>query len=212
MPSITAISSSKRDATRLIVKVDGKSAVTLSAERVAELNLAVDRQWTAELARRARQAAAYDKALRHAVRLLHRRPLSVAHLRQRLEHAEHGAEAIERVVGHLSRIGLLDDAALGRALIDELRGREPAGAELLRAKLAQRGLEEALVDQLIAESSRATDAVADARRLVERRARSLANVDAVTRQRRLWSLLARRGFDQDTIEAVLGDVVEMDAE
>ncbi len=49
----------------------------------------------------------------------------------------------------------------------------------------------------------AMDEVAAARKVIDQAARRTAALEPRVRRRRLWSLLARRGFDGDTIERAL---------
>jgi len=73
--------------------------------------------------------------------------------------------------------------------------------------LTQRGLDRALIDRLLdADRPRPEDAVQGAADLARKTLRTLGRFDPPTRKRRLWAMLARRGFDTDTIEAALRSV------
>ena len=206
---VTAIEPTKRDPDRLTIKVAGKVVTTLGRRRVEDLGLAVGTPWTGELAAAVTDAAAFDKALRDATRRLARRPMSRRQVRDKLHERDHAPEAIDRTLHRLDELGLLDDAAFGRMLIDELRRARPAGDRLLLHKLRQKGLDPGLAERLVRESASARDPVADARAVIDKAMPRLARLDDATRRRRLYGTLARRGFDADTIAgaiaASLGD-------
>ncbi|MCX5658946.1 MAG: regulatory protein RecX [Planctomycetota bacterium] len=218
---ITHLTPSPRDAKRVAVRVNNKPVATLPASAVAELGLAVGGAWGEALAERVRDAAAFDAALRKAAKQIDRRARSAQQARDAMARQGLDEAMAGRVIDRLKALGLIDDAALGRALIEETLARQPAGAALLRAKLQRRGLDEEMINQLVgggddiqrdaaaANSSGDSSDVprpsglADARRLAVQTLPKLARFDAATRLRRLAGLLARRGFDADTIESAL---------
>lgn len=220
MPAlITHLTPSPRDPKRIALRVNNKPVATLPASAVAELGLVVGGEWDESLAAGVREAAAFDAALRKAAKQVDRRARSAREVRDALARAGHDEAMSARVVDRLSQLGMIDDAALGKALIDETLARQPAGLALLRAKLLRRGIDETTIDRLIgagdvirrdaddaaasADEPPRASGVADARRLALQRLPSLARFDSATRLRRLAGLLARRGFDADTVEAAL---------
>ncbi len=205
MQHITAIKPTRNDPARHTIRAGGKVVATLNDASVKALGLAVGMDWTEELAERVGEAAAKDKAMRDAMRMIGRRALSRGMLAERLARKGYDPEHIDGVVGRLSERGLLDDDAFGRLVVRAELQRKPAGARLLRHKLAQKKVPRELADRLLGEELAERDLVAEARDLAERRLRTAAmqRCDRATRQRRLWSLLGRRGFDVDTIRAAL---------
>jgi regulatory protein len=207
-PSITAITTTRQNPERATIRVGRRVVGTLSWRRIDALDLHVGQTWDPPLAARLDEAIAADKALRSARRRLNRRPLSETELRRKLAGDEHPAGAIDEVVEELSRLGMLDDARLGRALIDETLARKPAGPKLLRDKLRRRGLGRELVDDLLAEHRDPGRDVDGAAELARRRLPALTRYDPATRRRRLWGLLARRGFEPDVIDQAVRDVLQ----
>jgi regulatory protein len=207
---ITALALSRRDPDRVTIKVSGKLVANLSANLVAELRLAVDQPWSGALAEQVAAAVEYDRAMREAMRRLGRRPLSTQQLRQHLTQRGHGEQAVQRAVGRLTELGLLDDAAFGRELIRQITARKAAGPRLLQTKLLQQGLDRSTVEDLLAETAAGAPEeapLAQAAELARKKLHSLARLDPAARTRRLWGLLARRGYDPDTIQTVLRHVL-----
>lgn len=224
---ITAV----RDSPRMMqLVVDGRLVARLSLASVCRMNLSVGQAWTDELAERVWQMQQVESALQQAGRWIARRAMSRRQMVARLEKAGHEPTLVGLVMDRLKELGLLDDESLGRTLIDELRRRRQAGPTLLKKKLLDRGLDEELADRLIEQAiethgqeNGVAPSVAgmtgQAYSLAQARLAAWSRLPWATRQRRLASLLQRRGYDESTIEEVLGqcglspsDVPQGDAE
>lgn len=208
MKTITAITPARSSTRRAVVKVDGKPVATLSLNLIGELGLATDQPWDETIASKVHAAADYDRAYRAATTRLNRRQLSTYQLSQKLAQLGHSAPVLDRVIARLTDLGFLNDHALGQAMIQSIMSRKPAGPRFLRAKLRQCGLPADLVDRLIQETTVDTQTAVDqATALARRKLKTMAaNLDPAVRRRRLWGLLARRGFDGDTIEQAISQL------
>ncbi len=148
-------------------------------------------------------------ARRAALKMLERRALSRAELRQKLIGKGHDVDVVDGVVAALAGERHVDDRALAESVVRlELR-RMPAGTRLLEAKLARRGIGEALAREVVAEAVRAREGDADAEVVARRKLRGLPSGLAVeVKRRRLLGVLSRRGFTGEeargAVERVLG--------
>ena len=172
---------------------------------IADLGLAVGVRWDDALAGRVADAERYDKALSAAMTRLNRRAMSTKQIVQKLSHLGHDELVVGRVIDRLTELSVLDDEALGGSLIRAANARRPAGPRLLRAKLHQRGIPQAIVDRLLAVADAdPAHAIARALELARKKHRALdPQLHPATRARRLWGLLARRGFEAETIRDAL---------
>ena len=153
------------------------------------------------------------------------RPRSVAETRRRLRSHGYRDELIERVLGRLLEFGYLDDEAFGQAWLESRDRAHPRGEAALRRELAQKGLERETIDVLLreraAQLAESAASAADigggeptaepdvqaARRLLARRRRGYEReADPRRRRARAYALLARYGFDPDTIREALVDL------
>lgn len=212
--AITAIEPVKDHPAMRTIKVAGRTAGRLSARSVEAMGLAVGQGWTAELAARVAEAEEFEHCLRRASRWIDRRAMSRAEVARKLAALpEPPTPAVrERVLERMEQLTLLDDAALGRALIEELRGKGKAGPALLRAKLLARGIDETLAEQLVEATAETGDPLEPARAAARKKTASLAHLPGPVAARRLAGMLARRGFSEDVvqrvIEEILGDVTD----
>ena len=80
----------------------------------------------------------------------------------------------------------------------------------VQQELAKRGVTREISDEAIETVfvEEGVDEEASIERVARKKLRSLSSVDAPTRKRRLFSFLARRGYDSDAIGRVLRIVLE----
>lgn len=143
---------------------------------------------------RGEEESARDLALR-----LLARPRTEQQLRLALARRGYGEEVRERVLARLRELGLVDDLAYARAYVGEVLSRRPAGAAVLAARLAQRGVSRDHIAQALAEVG-AGEALEAARRA----ARAwLARHPGRADPNHLAAHLARRGFDWDVVREVV---------
>lgn len=156
--------------------------------------------------RRERRAAVEDPetVLEAAARFLEARSRSVAEVRRRLTTAGYRPELIDGAIARLTELGMLDDATFARSWVESRDRARPRGERALRAELGLKGIERAVVDEVIGERASAAgpdepgvDRTA-ADRLLARQARTLDRVaDPRVRRQRAYALLARNGFAPD---------------
>ena len=169
--------------------------------------------------RRERRATIDDPALvlEAAARFLEVRARSVAEVRRRLGQAGYRSDLVEGAIGRLTELGMLDDATFARAWIESRDRARPRGEIALRRELTLKGVDRAVVDELLEERRDTGDAAAGgvdlaaAERLLARHERALAReTDPRSRRRRAYALLARNGFDPSTSSAAAAALVLAD--
>jgi len=161
--------------------------------------------------RRERRATVDDPAvvLEAAARFLEVRARSVAEVRRRLGQAGYRSELVEDAIVRLTELGMLDDASFARTWIESRDRARPRGEIALRRELALKGVDRAVVDELLDErrdvggpASAGGADLAAAERLLARHERMLAREpDPRSRRRRAYALLARNGFDPEVSSA-----------
>jgi len=148
-----------------------------------------------------------EAAREAALKLLERARRTRSDLARRLAERGYDAPTIEQALERLARVGLVDDVEYARAFLHERLGRRAAGRRRLEQELRARGVTPADVagafERLAEEDPGARDEVEAARRAVAQAERRYRGLDPQLRRRRLYALLARRGFDPDTIAAAL---------
>lgn len=132
-----------------------------------------------------------------ALHAITRRGQSRAEVAALLARRELPSDVIEAELDRLSAVGLIDDEALARDLVDRLRSRKKLGASALRAELQRRRLDRDTIEAALAsEADEDTDTMLD--ELARDRARRLGGLDRATAERRLIDYLARKGHSGST--------------
>jgi regulatory protein len=208
MNLVTQISEHPRKPGRYVIDVDGREFAIVNADVLADtkvrLGVVVDDALTARLLDAAEDIAMYDRALN----LLAFRARSARELQRRLTMKGESRERAERVITRLRDVGLIDDADFARQVA---RSKVSSGASRrrLQQELFKRGVASDVADQAVNQvlEEEEVDEVAVAERVARKRLPSLASADAQSRRRRLYSFLARRGHDSETIREVMDRVL-----
>lgn len=148
----------------------------------------------------------YDRALK----LLGFRARSVAELRRQLLRKGELASDVDAAIARLIDQKLLDDADFARQFARTRLLAAGASRRRIVQELARRGVPRDIADRSISElrESDGLDPSAAARRVAEKKWKSLTRLDDFTRRRRLYAFLARRGFDSDEIKALMNAMGE----
>ena len=122
-------------------------------------------------------------------------------------------QTADRVLDRFAEVGLIDDAAYARMWVESRQRTRGTARSVLRQELRAKGVEDADVQQALA----AIDPAAEQRRavlLVEARLAATSRLEPAVRQRRLASMLQRRGYSSgvaySVVRQVLGELPDDD--
>jgi regulatory protein len=166
--------------------------------RLAEHGLAVGDELAPSACAALREAGRADGAERRALRLIAVRPRSRAELARRMREWGLSEAAASAVLERLAAIGAVDDVLLAAAVVSGRRA-QAYGRLRVDADLERLGVDAA--SRALVETD-AGDEVERARRAL--RARGAPDPGDPAGLRRAAGFLHRRGFDADTVAAVLG--------
>jgi regulatory protein len=141
-----------------------------------------------------------------ALKLLERTRRTRTDLEKRLKDKGYAMATVAPVLDRLTEVGLVDDAEFARAWLAGRWGRKPSGWRRLHQELRSKGVSDDDVErarELLAERGSAPDEVESAARLVAQARKRMARLDPQKARQRLYALLARRGYDADTIRRAL---------
>jgi regulatory protein len=197
--TVSAIEPQERRAgKRSNVYLDGRYAFSLTSE-LAVQELRVGDPITAarhtELVVKDQQARALDAALH----FLGPRPRSEREIRDRLARGEYDVQVVDRVIGRLRELRLVDDTAFAAYWVEQRATHRPRGSRLLKQELRQKGVSQDVVAEALPED----DDPDGAYRAAQRKATSLRAFDERTFKQRLGGFLQRRGYDYETTRTVV---------
>ena len=210
---LTAITGSPRAAGRFDVSIDQEPVARLGIQGIERLRLRVGQRIDEHIARAIAEEAMVSRAYDRALTMLAARGRASGELKRLLARKGEEPPIVDAVISRLTAAGFLDDDAFARQFTrakssqgqSRRRIQQELGRKGVDRRLAETAVEETFVEEQIDESV-AID------RAAEKKLRTLTKVDEPTRRRRLYSFLARRGFDADAISGVMNRMAAGEAE
>lgn len=144
-------------------------------------------------------------------KLLSRRDRTEHELRGALLAHEIDDEIVDRVIGEAVAAGDIDDRSLAEQLVATQMRRRSQGAVAIRRELEQRGIDRDTVDQVLADPSAEAAQTAQAEALARKRLRGLGTQSPLVQRQRISATLQRKGFDAETIDQVLREVLHSES-
>jgi len=198
---ITAIEPQRRDENRVSIFIDGTFAFGLHIDLQIEHNLAPGDDLDDEMIERLLREDQTKRAIASALNLIAYRPRAAGELRSKLRERGYPPESIDNAIARVRDLGYLDDRDFADRWVESRQMHRPRSTRMLARELQQKGVAREVIEETLEEAE--IDEFADALALAERRAASLRGLDVPTRERRLSSFLARRGYGYDVIRRVL---------
>lgn len=207
-PTIATIVADPDDPNIRRVRVGRRVVAELLAHDVEAMKLVPGRAWTPALEARVARVQAHADVRRDALRMLARTGMASSRLRERLEKRKHDAAVVAEVVAALVRDGWLDDEGFAESAVASLQRRGALPAKTVAARLASRGVDEAIAAGVAKRRGAQDESVAclaAAKKLVKSPSTGAGGrrLDKLRVARRAAAALARRGFDPDTIDTTL---------
>ena len=119
-------------------------------------------------------------------------------------------EISEQVLDRLTEVGLIDDLTYAQMLVRSKQNSRRLAKRALRVELTKKGISPEIANQVLDEVD-PEDELEMARLVVEKKMRSLGTADAVTIQRRLSGLLARKGYASNVSMQVIREALAQHA-
>ena len=147
-----------------------------------------------------------------ALNMLAARGRASAELRRLLIRKGEPADRVDAAIERLVSVGFLDDAAFARQFARSKGVSGSFSRRRLEQELGRRGVARDVgaeaIDEVFVEEG--VDEAATIEQVARKKLRALSSVDLPAKRRRLYSFLARRGYDSDDIGRVLRLVLDSD--
>lgn len=149
-----------------------------------------------------------DELLRardYVQRLLRFRPRSIYETRTRLEQKRYSTLVIEQVIHEAEARGWLDDEAFAKLWVQDRLATKPKGRAVLKSELRAKGIAYELIEQVLSQVE--IDEGEMIRQLIEEQEARYQGEDRITRERKLYAFLKRRGFSLEAIRRALRQIM-----
>ena len=118
-------------------------------------------------------------------------------------------DVAKSVLDRFEEIGMVDDAAYAELLIRSRCNTKRVSRSVLRQQLRQKGVNQEIIEEALLAVSDA-DELRMATELVEQKVRSMSRLEPEVRKRRLFGLLARKGYNTSIALRVIQDLEAAD--
>jgi len=146
------------------------------------------------------------KAVDAAFRILARRDHTSRELILKLRRKGFDRQAIDGAIQRCRKLGYLDDAKTARTLAGRLAGKG-YGPLRIRQALKQKGLDESLVEKILADGGEEEDQVRAAKKALEKKAFRLNRENDPWKRRQMaYRFLAGRGFSSSVINRAINHI------
>lgn len=209
MAIVTGIVASPRKEGRFDLMLDGKDRGLVSLELIDRYQLRIgvelDEARRAEIDEGIATLATYDRALN----MLAANPRSERELRRRLVQKGEPEARVDAALARLVASGVVNDETFARQFTRSRVLGRGASRRRVRDELFKRGVSGQAAAQAIAEvfEDEQVDETALVEAAARKKLRGLGSVDEVTRRRRLYAFLMRRGYDSAQIRDAIVRVV-----
>ncbi len=195
--AITDIKVQDRNGRWVQVYVEGEPAFTLPVEEAVHLRRG--QQLNAADMARWRALSQYYQAKERALAYLARRPRSMTEVRRYLKDKGFDTETIERVMTRLQTLDYVNDRTFAAYWVEQRTTFRPRGVIALRHELRQKGVDEHIIDEVVAQ----VDETVGARQALRPHLHRWRALDWPTFRQKATAFLARRGFHYETIREVV---------
>lgn len=202
---ITKIERQKKSKKRWSVYIDGEFACGVYEDTLAKYGLAVDDEVSEETISEIREFDEYLFAKKTAYDFLSYRMRSTSEIKDKLISKKVSAGTIERVIGHLENLGLINDEAFTREMVQSKLGSKPVGKRVIKQKLFQKGIPGSLSDKVLEEMYSGENEKQLALQIYAKYLPKLSGLDKFKKRKKLFDHLIRKGFDIDTVRQILNE-------
>ena len=202
MPTITALEVQKRNKRRINLYLDDAFAFGLAMN--AAVALRVDQLLSASDVETLQAADDLERAYERALRFLSYRPRSEEEIRHNLQKHKVADVVIATALERLRAAKYVNDTEFATLWVDNRAEHRPRGRRALRYELRQKGISDAIIEASLDE----VDELAAARTVAWKKVGRFAALPQREFRQKMYGLLARRGFDSETIRTVIQELIE----
>jgi regulatory protein len=202
---ITKIEKQRKNSKRWNLYIDGEFSCGISEDTFLKFGLRTNDEITDDLINEIKKFDEYQFAKKSALDLLSYRIRSTTEIRDKLKSKKISSDTIDKTISHLDKIGLINDEEFARQLVLSKTGKKPAGKNVIRQKLFQKGISKNIADNVIEElytGDKENELITE---VYNKYAKKINGMDKYQKRRKLFEYLMRKGFGIDSINEFLNE-------
>lgn len=202
---ITQISKQKKAKKRYNIYLDGDFYCGLYDDTILKYGLAKGDEISEKKINEIINFDEYIYGKKTAFDYLSYRIRTVSEIRKKLKEKKISPESIDKVVEHLSELGLTNDEEFAKQLVAEKVKRKPVGKKVLKQKLFEKGISREITERVLQNSVNDETEKNMAEENLTKYLRKIDGEDYLTMKKKAFEHLARKGFDFDIIKEVINE-------
>jgi regulatory protein len=203
--TITSLQKQKKAKGRYNIYADGEFFCGLYEDTILKYGIHVNEELSEKQLKDIKEYDEYIYGKNVAYNYLSYRIRTVWEIKKKLKEKKISERTIERVVELLEKQKLVDDEEFARVLIAEKVKNKPVGKKVLRQKLFEKGVPKKISEEAIEKALEQIDEKELALICFKKYYVKLKGKEYILQKRKAFDHLARKGFDFDIINEVLGE-------
>ncbi|GED70155.1 hypothetical protein BRE01_38570 [Brevibacillus reuszeri] len=208
---ITSVHRDMKQKQRYHIELNDEYAFTVHEDILVKYNLFKGTEVDEAFYREVLVAEEKHKAYLGALRYLGFRPRTSSQLHAYLLEKGFEPKIAEEICRRCEEQGYIDDKAFAKQWVDERLRIKPRSSYMLRMELQQRGVDRSIVEEAVSHVSKESELEA-ARSLIEKKARRLQGPPNPDEERKLLSMLMRKGFSHSIVQQIRGELRQRERE
>lgn len=211
MPQITDVSPQKRNKDKLNIFLDGKFAFSVSLENLVKKNLKVGKILTLDEISKILQIEKGQSLLDKTINFLSFRPRSEKetrdYLAKKIAHDNgvsffqaKNSKQIEKTIAKLKKYNYLNDLEFAKWWLLSRSSSNPKGINVIKMELRQKGISQELIEKVLINTP---NQLSLAKKIITKKQKYWQKLTPFEQKRKIYTYLAARGFDRDTIEDII---------
>ncbi|MFA6456187.1 MAG: RecX family transcriptional regulator [Bacteroidota bacterium] len=205
---ITKIERQKKNKQRFSIFADEKYAFSVSEDVYARFVLHTGQSLSAEERDEIEHAELESSVKRIALRYRSYRARSTKEIRDYLHKKEFDERYILQALQYLQENNLLNDAEYARMLCRDRMMLRPVGKLTMKQVLMKKGIDRTTIEALLSEYFTTESETALALKEGERKYKRIASLPALTKRKRIYEHLLRRGYDSSLSGKIASQLVK----
>ncbi len=200
---ITKIDKQKKNNKRYNLYIDSEFFCGIYDDTILKFGIATGDELTENEINDIRNFDEYMYGKKAALDYLSYRIRSISEIKKKLKTKKLSEGNIERVITHLTELGLVNDEDFARQLINEKIKNKPAGKKLLQQKLFEKGIPKNISEDVLNNIFTSDIEKELAQKLYDKLKPKLIGLEIQDRKKKIYETLARKGFDYDIINEII---------
>ncbi len=200
---ITKIEKQKKNNKRYNLYIDGEFFCGIYDDSILKFGIASGDELTENEIDDIRNFDEYMYGKKTAFDYLSYRIRSISEIKKKLKTKKLSDSNIERVITHLTELGLINDEDFARQLVNEKIKNKPAGKKYLQQKLFQKGIPKQISEDVLNNIFTVDIEKELALKVYDKLKPKLSGLDIQDKKKKIYETLARKGFDYEIINEII---------